>query len=62
LSAADEIAVEAFRTGQISFTDIPVVIETVLALHEGLDVTDLGVVLAADVWARSATQQAIRER
>src|SRR5690606_7713514 len=27
LSAADEIAVEAFRTGQIGFMDIPTVIE-----------------------------------
>jgi 1-deoxy-D-xylulose-5-phosphate reductoisomerase len=62
LSAADEIAVDAFRAGQIGFTDIPVVIEAVLARHEGLDVTELDVVLAADEWARSATLQELRER
>jgi 1-deoxy-D-xylulose-5-phosphate reductoisomerase len=62
LSAADEVAVEAFRTGRISFTEIPLVIEGVLDRHEGLKITDLDVVLAADAWARSATRQAVEER
>jgi 1-deoxy-D-xylulose-5-phosphate reductoisomerase len=62
LSAADEVAVEGFRTGRISFTEIPLVIESVLHRHEGLEVTDLDVVLAADAWARSATRQAVEER
>jgi hypothetical protein len=34
----------------------------VLHRHEGLEVTDLDVVLAADAWARSATRQAVEER
>jgi 1-deoxy-D-xylulose-5-phosphate reductoisomerase len=62
LSAADEVAVEAFRTGRISFTEIPLVIEAVLDRHEGLEVTDLDIVLAADAWARSATRQAVEEQ
>lgn len=62
LSAADELAVHAFRIGQIGFTDIPAVIEIVLEQHDGLDVTDLDVVLTADEWARSATEQILRDR
>ena len=62
LSAADELAVEAFRLGRISFTDIPVVIEKVLDRHDGLDVTSLGVVLEADDWARSMTRSVLQER
>lgn len=62
LSAADEIAVDAFRTGHISFTDIPAVIEMALEQHDGLDVTDLDVVLTADQWARSATEQILRDQ
>jgi len=52
LSAADEIAVEAFRKGHIGFTDIPALIECVLDRHEAQDVSDLDVILEADQWAR----------
>jgi 1-deoxy-D-xylulose-5-phosphate reductoisomerase len=54
LSAVDEVAVDAFRTGQIRFTDIPALIESVLDRHNPQDVTDLDVVLEADHWARDA--------
>jgi 1-deoxy-D-xylulose-5-phosphate reductoisomerase len=53
LSAADEIAVAAFLDGRISFTDIASVVETVLAAHHPLPVTDLDVIHHADTWARS---------
>lgn len=52
LSAADEVAVDAFREGQIGFIDIPWVIESVLAAHDGIPVTGLDVILEADQWAR----------
>ncbi|HVL25470.1 MAG TPA: 1-deoxy-D-xylulose-5-phosphate reductoisomerase [Thermomicrobiales bacterium] len=57
LSAADEVAVDAFRAGKIGFTDIPALIQAVLDRHEPLPVTDLDVVLGADRWARAAAGQ-----
>ncbi len=59
LSAADEVAVEAFRNRQIGFLDITEVIESALAAHDGVEVTDLNVVKEADVWARTATAKII---
>jgi 1-deoxy-D-xylulose-5-phosphate reductoisomerase len=61
LSAVDEIAVEAFRERRIGFTDIPVVIETVLGRHTSTPVTSLDVVLEADHWARSEAGRVITE-
>ena len=54
-NAANEVAVEAFRTGRLEFRRIVPTIADVLALHdvpsgEQLTVDD---VLAADVWARN---------
>ncbi|HKS26192.1 MAG TPA: 1-deoxy-D-xylulose-5-phosphate reductoisomerase [Pyrinomonadaceae bacterium] len=57
MNAANEMAVEAFINGHISFNDIPRVIEAVMDEHEVEAVTDLGVVLRTDSAARS---QALR--
>lgn len=62
LSAADELAVEAFRTGRIGFLDIPAVIEAALDAHDGMDVTDLEVVRTADNWTRAKTAELIQAR
>lgn len=62
LSAADEVAVPAFLEGRIGFTDIPEVIESALAEHTGVDVTDLEVVQEADEWARETTTRLIRAK
>lgn len=59
LSAADEVAVEAFRTERIGFLDIPAVIEAAMDRHEGVEVTDLQVVVEADSWARSTAEEII---
>lgn len=59
LSAADEVAVEAFRHERIGFLDIPAVIESALAAHDGVPVTSLDVVREADDWARSTTEALI---
>lgn len=59
LSAADEIAVEAFRQGSIRFNDIPAVIEQTLSRHGGDDVSSLDIVIDADEWARITTRQII---
>lgn len=62
LSAADEVAVEAFLNGQLKFPDIASVIESALGQHDGLAVTDLEVVGEADRWAREITRAIIQQR
>ncbi len=52
LSAANEVAVEAFLEGQIAWVDIARVVEWVLSNHNGDDDPDFEAVLAADAWAR----------
>jgi 1-deoxy-D-xylulose-5-phosphate reductoisomerase len=59
LSAAVELAVEAFLQGSLSFLDISGVVESVLGSHDPMPVTDLDVVAEADRWARSATDRII---
>ncbi len=55
LSAADEVAVNAFLAGKIGFTDIYRVVESVLGLHQSASGESVDELLAADAWA---TQQA----
>ncbi|MEA3366747.1 MAG: 1-deoxy-D-xylulose-5-phosphate reductoisomerase, partial [Planctomycetota bacterium] len=63
LSAADEVAVEAFLAGRIRFSDIVPLVERVLRTHlaggpeAGWSAEpDLETILAADAWAREETQ------
>jgi 1-deoxy-D-xylulose-5-phosphate reductoisomerase len=53
LAAADEVAVEQFALGAISFTHIARVVDAALSAHEGAADPDLESVLEADAWARS---------
>jgi 1-deoxy-D-xylulose-5-phosphate reductoisomerase len=60
-NAANEVCVEAFRSGEMRFTDIVPTIARVLAHHPVLSMgTDPTVddVLAADAWARAQASQA----
>lgn len=59
LSAANEVAVEAFLKGQIAWTDIARVVEAVLSIHNGDDDPDLDSVLEADAWARAAANESL---
>ena len=52
MAAADEIAVERFLGGEISFLDIPGVIESALERHDSTSDPDLEIVLAADAEGR----------
>jgi 1-deoxy-D-xylulose-5-phosphate reductoisomerase len=56
LNAANEVAVAAFLAGQLDFPGIPAVVEGVMASHVGAPARELGDVLEADRWARSAAQ------
>ena len=52
LNAANEVAVAAFLNGQLGFTGIPSLVESVLDEHTVTKATTLEQVLAVDAWAR----------
>jgi 1-deoxy-D-xylulose-5-phosphate reductoisomerase len=53
LNAANEVAVEAFLSGHLSFTGIPTVIERAMAAHRTEGDASLPVVREVDRWARA---------
>jgi 1-deoxy-D-xylulose-5-phosphate reductoisomerase len=59
LGAADEIAVEAFVQGKISFADIHSTLRTVVSLHESQEADSIESVFAADVWSRQQAKSII---
>jgi len=52
LNAANEVAVQAFLDRKIGFTDIPVIIGTVIEAHRPATAASLDVILGADTRAR----------
>jgi len=62
LSAANEVAVDAFLNGALRWTDIPAVIEDCLAALPGTKADSLGVVLEADRAARAHARAFVRGR
>ncbi len=52
LCAADEVAVELFLNNQITFTDIPRIVQKTLEQHDNIPQPSLEEILAADDWAR----------
>jgi 1-deoxy-D-xylulose-5-phosphate reductoisomerase len=60
LSAADEVAVEAFLQGEIGFTEIYRVVEMVLSEHRLLPGRDAEELLEADRWATARAREIIR--
>ena len=56
LNAANEVAVEAFITEKIAFTDIPSLIESVLENSTINQVIDLDILIASDAEARVAAE------
>ncbi|MBI4202131.1 MAG: 1-deoxy-D-xylulose-5-phosphate reductoisomerase [Chloroflexi bacterium] len=57
LCAADDIAVNLFLGGRLSFTDIPALVERVLAQHILGDGESLNDILEAEAWARRRAQE-----
>jgi 1-deoxy-D-xylulose-5-phosphate reductoisomerase len=53
LNAANDVAVEKFALGEISFTDIPDIVERVMDKHISIKDPDLGEILSVDAWARA---------
>jgi 1-deoxy-D-xylulose-5-phosphate reductoisomerase len=57
LNAANEVAVEEFLAGRLSFTSIPVLIERAMDAHAPAPVASLAEVRRLDRWARSYSQE-----
>jgi 1-deoxy-D-xylulose-5-phosphate reductoisomerase len=62
MAAADEVAVEHFLAGHITFLDIAKVIEATLSAHPGVSDPSLEEVLAADTWARQWAEDWLRAK
>jgi 1-deoxy-D-xylulose-5-phosphate reductoisomerase len=62
LNAANEVAVENFLAGQIRFTDIAVLNEQVLEVHNTQPVESLEGLLEADSWARTYAREVCRAK
>ena len=62
LSAADEIAVDAFLNDRIRFIDIALGRRIALAAHDAIAVTGLAAIVEADEWARAKTRDIIDRR
>jgi 1-deoxy-D-xylulose-5-phosphate reductoisomerase len=62
-NAANEVCVEAFRTGRLAFVDIVDTVALVLNSHHVRSERDLTVddVLAADAWARSTAAKQLKD-
>jgi 1-deoxy-D-xylulose-5-phosphate reductoisomerase len=60
LNAANEVAVEAFLAGRITFLAIPQVIETVMKAHQVAASLTLETILRADQWARREAERLTR--
>lgn len=58
LSAADEICVERFLSGQIGFSDIAEIIKNVMDEHKTVQNPTIDDILTADKWTRNVTNQA----
>lgn len=62
LCAANEVAVSAFLSGRLAFTDIVPVVQDVLEEHDPQVNPDLDVLQASDRWARTAAENVLRRR
>ena len=60
MSAADEVAVEAFLDRKIAFTQIVSVVDDVVNQHEPTSYSTLSEILEVDRWAREAADAAVR--
>ena len=62
LCAANEVAVSAFLSDELPFTEIVPVVETVLEAHTPVANPDLGALHASDRWARATAENVLRRR
>ena len=53
LNAADEVAVDLFLKNQIKFTDIPLLVESIISKHSPTPNPNIEEIMMADAWARN---------
>lgn len=61
LCAADEVAVEFFLKGEISFVEIPEIVDRTLNAHCSISQPSLEEIVAADAWARQTASQIVNK-
>lgn len=61
LNGANEIAVASFLAHEITFLQIPRVVEETMKAHEPIPITNIEEVLHADAWARERAARCIQE-
>ncbi len=59
LNAANEVAVGAFLSKKIPFTNIPKIIDAIMSMHNITHDPDLETILDTDAWARMQTHRSI---
>ena len=57
LNAANEVAVQAFLSGSISFTGIPKIIKKLMRKHQPKKVRKISDIMQADLWARAEAKK-----
>jgi 1-deoxy-D-xylulose-5-phosphate reductoisomerase len=57
LNAANEVAVQAFLNGSISFTGIPKIIKKIMRKHQPKKVRKISDIIQADLWARAEAKK-----
>lgn len=60
MNGANEVAVRAFLSREIGFTDIVTNVEKVMSLHKTVPADSLEAVVESDAWAREKTRSLIR--
>jgi 1-deoxy-D-xylulose-5-phosphate reductoisomerase len=61
MNGANEVTVNAFLEGRISFHSIPAIIEETMHSHESKQATELNTVIEADRWAREKATEFIQK-
>ncbi len=62
MNAANEVAVEAFLSGRIKFTEIVTYIEKTMNMHNPHGFSSIEEVLSTDLWSREKTRELLGER
>ena len=57
LNSANEVAVQAFLNGSISFTGIPKIIKKIMRKHQPKKVRKISDIMQADLWARAEAKK-----
>jgi 1-deoxy-D-xylulose-5-phosphate reductoisomerase len=62
MNGANEVAVRAFLTREIGFTDIVRIVEKVMSIHQSSPAESLESVLESDAWARDKARILIKNQ